>query len=754
MLPLSAEDPRMIGEFRLHARLGAGGMGRVYLASSPGGRAVAVKVVHQHLARDSAFIGRFRREVAAALVVNGGYATPVIAAGPDDDPPWLATAYVPGPSLQEAVTATGPLPDDAVLKLAAGLAEALRVIHHCGLVHRDLKPGNVLLAADGPRVIDFGIARALDGTALTSAESLLGTPSYMSPEQAQSQPAGPASDVFSLGGVLYFAATGTSPFGIGHPAAMLYRIVHTEPDLDPLPPQLRDLIAACLAKDADLRPAPAELAAALMGAIPPGDSPAAFWPVAVARLIDGYQARLNGGSPAAGPATAPSITPATAVQVPWTERTPRPGQAGAGLAAPGPFGGLGSFGAPGAGPADVQSPAGPPVAPAVAGPPMGRRRALAALAGMATGGLAVAGWELAHRGKPSAGQLEATRKPRGRPGQKLWRFATNGPVEAVTVHGGTVYAGTGHNTVFALDAFTGRQRWRRATTRQFNDQLAATGNAVFIGDGSDGGAYALDAATGRQLWNYATEGVLGLAVAGGMVYLGTAVKSKTTGGVSALATDGGGLQWTEEFGGVANTNGGLGLAGNAVYATTAGGEVLAYRASDGTRLWRIGNKNAEFGAAPVVAGGGRVYVSSSNSVPVVYAVQSATGDAIWEHPLGTAQFPAYLTLADGVLFAAVTRDDRLKGPAAGDLIALNAATGRQLWKTGVAGAVGLGPTVANGVVYTGSNNGVLDAWQASTGRHLWGYHASDTIGTYVAVADGAVYFGTSDSHVYAVAAQS
>src|SRR6266700_3449311 len=711
MLPLSAEDPRMIGEFRLHARLGAGGMGRVYLASSPGGRAVAVKVVHQHLARDSAFIGRFRREVAAALVVNGGYATPVIAAGPDDDPPWLATAYVPGPSLQEAVTATGPLPDDAVLKLAAGLAEALRVIHHCGLVHRDLKPGNVLLAADGPRVIDFGIARALDGTALTSAESLLGTPSYMSPEQAQSQPAGPASDVFSLGGVLYFAATGTSPFGIGHPAAMLYRIVHTEPDLDPLPPQLRDLIAACLAKDADLRPAPAELAAALMGAIPPGDSPAAFWPVAVARLIDGYQARLNGGSPAAGPATAPSITPATAVQVPWTERTPRPGQAGAGLAAPGPFGGLGSFGAPGAGPADVQSPAGPPVAPAVAGPPMGRRRALAALAGMATGGLAVAGWELAHRGKPSAGQLEATRKPRGRPGQKLWRFATNGPVEAVTVHGGTVYAGTGHNTVFALDAFTGRQRWRRATTRQFNDQLAATGNAVFIGDGSDGGAYALDAATGR-------------------------------------------LQWTEEFGGVANTNGGLGLAGNAVYATTAGGEVLAYRASDGTRLWRIGNKGVEFGAAPVVAGGGRVYVSSSNRVPVVYAAQAGTGHAVWEHSLGPAQFPAYLTLAAGVVFAAVTREDRLKGPAAGDLIALNAATGRQLWKTGVAGAVGLGPTVANGVVYTGSNNGVLDAWHAATGRHLWGYHASDAIGTYVASSGGAVYFGTSDGHVYAVAAQS
>src|SRR5580693_2079200 len=160
MLPLSADDPRVIGEFRLHTRLGAGGMGRVYLASSPGGRAVAVKVIHSHLARDAAFVDRFRREVAAARAVNGGYAAPVVAAGPDDDPPWLATAYVAGPSLQEVVTETGPLPEDAVLKLAAGLAEALRDIHDGGLVHRDLKPDNVLLAADGPRVIDFGIARA------------------------------------------------------------------------------------------------------------------------------------------------------------------------------------------------------------------------------------------------------------------------------------------------------------------------------------------------------------------------------------------------------------------------------------------------------------------------------------------------------------------------------------------------------------------------------------------------------------------
>jgi outer membrane protein assembly factor BamB len=189
-----------------------------------------------------------------------------------------------------------------------------------------------------------------------------------------------------------------------------------------------------------------------------------------------------------------------------------------------------------------------------------------------------------------------------------------------------------------------------------------------------------------------------------------------------------------------------------LYATTSEGDVFAYRASDGTRLWRIGKKNIEFGPGPVVTGGGRVYVSSQKPA-VVYALQSGTGDTIWEHPAGPSPYPAYLTLGAGVIFGAVTRKSFSSAPDAGDLIALDARTGRQLWKVSVAGAVGLGPTVADGVVYTGSNNGVLDAWKADTGRHLWGYHASDSIGTYVTVADGAVYFGTSDGHVYAVAAQ-
>jgi outer membrane protein assembly factor BamB len=738
MLPLSAEDPRTIGEFRLHNRLGAGGMGRVYLGSSPGGRAVAVKVIHPHLARDGAFLGRFRREVAAALAVNGGYAAPVVAAGPDDNPPWLATAYVPGPSLQEVVTAAGPLPEDAVLKLAAGLAEALRVIHSCGLVHRDLKPGNVLLAADGPRVIDFGIARALDGTVLTSAESLLGTPSYMSPEQAQSQPAGPPSDVFSLGGVVYFAATGGNPFGTGHPAVMLYRIVHTEPDLDQVPPGLRDLVAACLAKDPAQRPTPAELAAALMGAVPLGD-PAAFWPPAVARLIAGHQAGQeigqHGSAPADRPLTLPSVTPATMVQVPEDS-----------WATPGPPGDL--TGPPGG----TAGETGPLTTPAP--PPMGRRRALAALAGMATGGVAVTVWELTRPGKPASRAGPASSRPRQRPGTKIWSASASSPVGSIAVGGRAVFAGTRGSTVYAFDAVTGQPLWHRATPHAFNDEMVVQGGTLVIGDATDGYLYAYDTATGQPRWDQHTGSALGLGATGGAVYTGGAIKAGHAGGVTALSADRGTLLWTAEFPGRLDTNSGLSVIGGTVYATSAEGSILAYRAADGTRLWQAPlGKDVTFEGGPVVAGDGMVYACSGDHPPAVYAVSAGSGHVIGHHSFGPAQYPAYLALAGGMIFAAVTRDDRLSGPGAGDLIALDAKTGRQRWKVQVAGAVNLGPTPVGNVVYTGSNNGVLDAWQAGTGRHLWGFHASDAVLTYVAVAGHIAYFGTVDHKVYAVAAQ-
>ena len=312
MEPLSANDPRSVGEFQLRARLGAGGMGRVYLGYSPAGRAVAVKVVHPELARDAEFRHRFGREVAAARAVGGMYTAPVVAAGLDDDPPWLATAYVPGPSLADVVARHGALPELAVWRLGAGLAEALRAVHACGLVHRDLKPANVLLAADGPHVIDFGISRAFDGTQLTAVGMVVGTPGYMSPEQAEGAPVGPASDVFSLGCVLAFAASGNAPFGGGSAASVLYRVVTGRPDLTSVPEKLREVISGCLAKDPKQRPELAALGAMITRAAPVVTAtPTSFWPAEVAEVIEGAAAApasLEPAPPSGAAAAASGMT--------------------------------------------------------------------------------------------------------------------------------------------------------------------------------------------------------------------------------------------------------------------------------------------------------------------------------------------------------------------------------------------------------------------------------------------------------------
>jgi serine/threonine kinase PknH len=232
--------------------------------------------------------------VAAARAVSGIYTAPVVASGLDERPPWLATAFVPGPSLEQVVSEHGPLPEPALWPLLAGLVEALQAIHACGVVHRDLKPANVLLAADGPRVIDFGISRAADGTSLTAAGVVFGTPGYMSPEQAEGHGAGPASDVFALGCVVAYAAAGAGPFGAGTAAAILYRVVHGEPVLDGVPPRLREVIARCLAKDPAARPSLRSLSGAISrGMDTTGPSAVAFWPSSVAGVIAAYQARLE-----------------------------------------------------------------------------------------------------------------------------------------------------------------------------------------------------------------------------------------------------------------------------------------------------------------------------------------------------------------------------------------------------------------------------------------------------------------------------
>ncbi|MFD4261342.1 LamG-like jellyroll fold domain-containing protein [Streptomyces sp. NPDC058534] len=262
MSALEPDDPRSVGDYRLLSRLGVGGMGRVFLGRSPGGRLVAVKVVHAELLRRPEFRDRFRREVQAARMVSGAFTAPVVDADPDAPLPWLVTSYIAGPSLERAVAEQGPFDPRAVLALAAGLAEALVSIHAAHLVHRDLKPSNVLLAEDGPRVIDFGIVRSVDADSTTGTGHMAGSPGFMSPEQVNGDEVTWASDVFCLGAVLAFAATGANPFGGGPTPALLYRVVHNAPDVDAVTdPALRALIADCLAKDPARRPTPREILA-------------------------------------------------------------------------------------------------------------------------------------------------------------------------------------------------------------------------------------------------------------------------------------------------------------------------------------------------------------------------------------------------------------------------------------------------------------------------------------------------------------
>ncbi|NNN35641.1 serine/threonine protein kinase, partial [Streptomyces sp. S3(2020)] len=269
MEPLRTSDPAKLADYRLLGRLGAGGMGVVYLARSVGGTLVALKVIQAEYAEDGDFRERFRREAETARRMTSPWVASLVDADPEADRPWLATAFVPGPSLGEAVAEYGPLPVRGLRVLGARLAEALREIHAAGLVHRDVKPGNVLLALDGPRLIDFGIARDPEDTALTSTGVVVGTPGFLPPEQARGAGVpGPAGDVFSLGCVLAFAATGRPPFGTGSLDALLYRTVHDTPDLDGVPAELAGVVGGCLEKEPELRPTAGELTEALLGAEP------------------------------------------------------------------------------------------------------------------------------------------------------------------------------------------------------------------------------------------------------------------------------------------------------------------------------------------------------------------------------------------------------------------------------------------------------------------------------------------------------
>jgi outer membrane protein assembly factor BamB len=792
MQPLDTDDPRTVGEYRLQARLGAGGMGQVFLGYSLAGRAVAVKIVHPQLARDQAFLRRFRHEVAAARAVSGAYTAPVVATGLDDNPPWLATVFVPGPSLGEAVSAAGPLPEAAVWKLAAGLVEALQAIHAANLVHRDLKPQNVLLAADGPRVIDFGISRALNATVVTATGLVVGTPSFMSPELAQGAPTGPESDVFSLGCLLTFAATGAGPFGEGIPATLLYRTVHAQPVLDRVPDGMRDLITSCLAKQPSKRPLLSQLARSVSAQVTPDSyaSPASFWPAPVAGLISAYQ--LGPGVPASAPGPGPDVGAAggslarpaapadlsdRAARPPnaatytgrrrlentrhgTTRRTialrPRgPGRAGRHAAAasvPGP--GAAGPPAPGASPESAGAPRGGPPGTLLAratelgrrpvldgrlGPEVTRRRALA-LAVVSAAGLAAVGWEL------SGSSAAATRRPSGtggrgstspaqtaaRPGGRLWSFATGGPITAdLATVGGVVYAGSNDQSVYALSA-SGSEVWEVPTGGAVQSGPAVAGGVVFVGS-NDHNVYALRASNGAEQWNFTTAGPVtsSPAVADGVVYAGSDDHK-----LYALQAQSGQGLWA--FLAHAAVTARPAVAGGLVLLASLDDNVYALHQSGGHEVWG-GATGGPVSQGPVVVNG-VAYLGSNDHH--VYAINASSGVKVWSH-LTAGPVNCAPALSAGVVY--VGSDDF-------NVYALQASNGALLWKRPTGNVVRSRPAVANGVVYVGSSDHRVYALRAGTGAVLWEFETGGPVTAGPALAGGMVYAGSQDGKIYALQA--
>ncbi|GGY73339.1 hypothetical protein GCM10010300_15950 [Streptomyces olivaceoviridis] len=421
---LTQHDPRRIGPFEVLGRLGAGGMGLVYLARSASGRRVAIKTVRTELAEDQLFRVRFTREVEAARAVSGFYTAAVVDADPRAAVPWLATAYVPAPSLEEIVNECGPLPAQAVRWLAAGVAEALQSIHGAGLVHRDLKPSNVLVVEDGPRVIDFGIASGVSNTRLTMTNVAVGTPAYMSPEQAKdSRSVTGASDVFSLGSMLVFAATGHPPFHGANPVETVFMLLREGPDLTGLPDELRPLIEVCMQMEATGRPTPADLQAQLaphlFGSGSDDSGTASAWlPEKAVALIEARR----GGRPAVKPAPAPTGGPRSggrqAVPPPPPYDPPVPAPASAAVPVP--------VGAPGTGPvrlAGAQVPIGP-------GPRVADARAAAVKAPPPEAGL-VASWSRPRTGVAGAEPAVPPvppQPPETAAGWRPWRFRMSNDV--------------------------------------------------------------------------------------------------------------------------------------------------------------------------------------------------------------------------------------------------------------------------------------------------------------------------------------
>ncbi|MCQ4208314.1 protein kinase domain-containing protein [Streptomyces longispororuber] len=644
--PLLPADPARVGPFTLLGRLGGGGMGTVYLARSPGGRVVALKTVHEHLAREAEFRMRFRLEAEAARTIGALHGTAVVDADTQAAMPWLATEYVLGPSLDETVGRHGPLPETAVRALGARLARALGDIHGAGLVHRDLKPSNVLVTATGPRVIDFGIARALGARRLTRSGQAVGTPAYMSPEQAMGLDHEPPGDVFALAGVLVFAVTGHGPFPGGPAAEVLYRVRYGDPDLTRVPEALLPLLTRCLAKDPGRRPRPADLEAELGSS----DSGSGVGSVDFASTLPGTVLG-DIGRRAAGV---------------WELRPVR---------APGP----------------------PPPPPRTETGPARRRLLMAGGAGLLALGTGGAVWAARGDGGSGRPRAAASRAPGTAP-EALWTYRAEEEATLAGVKDGVVVVIVGdveeQRSSVGLDARTGTVLWRQPNPVTFE---AAGGGAVVRGtpDPAVGSRLlALDVRTGR-LRAYGDE--LGRLPNGEL-----------------LAMDSGTLYLT-----------------SLSFSQGDGWALVAYEAATGERQWLVRHKETDDQPHAAVVEGETLIC---NAAWEVVALGRKDGKQRWRtrfdetSPTLGKMHPR--SLADGRLFL-----------GGGDVLALDTATGKTLWRFGeerkrtTEGRSSYGtPAVHDGVVYVNGlaprTRGVtglhtLLALRASDGRELWSYPVGD-----------------------------
>ncbi|MBV7696645.1 PQQ-binding-like beta-propeller repeat protein [Streptomyces sp. TRM70350] len=734
---LTQHDPRRIGPFEVLGRLGAGGMGLVYLARSASGRRVAIKTVRTELAEDQLFRVRFTREVEAARAVSGFYTAAVVDADPRAAVPWLATAYVPAPSLEEIVNDCGPLPAQAVRWLAAGVAEALQSIHGAGLVHRDLKPSNVLVVEDGPRVIDFGIASGVSNTRLTMTNVAVGTPAYMSPEQAKdSRSVTGASDVFSLGSTLVFAATGHPPFHGANPVETVFMLLREGPDLDGLPDELRPLIESCMQMDPSARPTPADLQAQLaphlFGSGSDDSGTASAWlPEKAVALIEARR----GGRPAAKPASGASRGSARPPAVPPPPShdpvVPSPPVSAPPVPAP--------VGAPDGGPVRLAG-AAVPIGP---GPRVADARAAAVKAPPPEAGLA-ASWSKPRPGVNGAEPAVPAPPPpvpaESPAGWRPWRFRMSNDVWGTpAVDGDLVYVTSFE--VHALDVATGRRRFK---TRDVAWSMAVADGRIHASDGPT--LFALDARAGADLWRLSTDAwVYSLKAERGTVVTGT-----RGGGVQAWEAASGRKLWEitgcqSDF---ESPEAGPALHDGTVYVwQDARLRALDARTGDERWSYPIGDA-ASCGGVPVrvaPAPDGCVYVTAGTRV---LAVDAGGGHVRW-HFEAPAVFLSPPAFAPG---PAVTGGGIYLADYLGTVYALDATDGRDRWRIATEARSSVEPVlVAAGHVHVGSGTG-LYTLDAVTGTPKWRFQAGGDIVGAPSVAEGRIHFGATDHLLYTLKA--